>query len=549
MDEDMLKVFLAEDEYVVREGIKNNIDWQGHGYEFVGEASDGELAFPMIQRLKPDIVITDIRMPFMDGLELSRMIKKEMPWIEVIILSGYAEFDYAKEAISIGVAHYLTKPISGDELLSEIDALADKIEEKKRERELKDKYIREMAENYDEDRRKLFRNIVTGDMSISKLNEQAKSLELDIIAGYYGIVLLHVLSSHHTELEYSGSVVAIYEEIGKKAADKGAIIFDRNLEGKAILFKADTEERFNEILSDTIEEMEGILREYEHVRYYGGIGEGVCRLTEIPHSFETASHAFAHRYFTDKSEFRIYRESERIGTYKEDDFSISSVDPGLMDRSRVSGFLHKGTVQEVGYFIGELFDNIGENALRSNLLRQYIATDVYFAVAAFLESLGCDRNEIEPFNVAEGDIRDTDSTVTYLSEILKKAITVRDKNVTNKYNDIIDEVKKYIDENYSDAEMSLNKLASHVNFSPNHLSMIFSGQTGMTFIKYLTDLRIEKAKELLRCSSKRSVDISTEVGYKDPHYFSYLFKKTVGVTPTQYRSECRSEGADNVRIP
>ena len=132
----MLKVFLVEDEFVVREGIKNNIDWQSHGYDFCGEAGDGELAFPLIQKLKPDIVITDIRMPFMDGLVLSRLIKKEMPWIEIIILTGYEEFEYAKEGIKLGIARYLTKPISGDELLKEVDSLAAGIEEKRKEREI-----------------------------------------------------------------------------------------------------------------------------------------------------------------------------------------------------------------------------------------------------------------------------------------------------------------------------------------------------------------------------------------------------------------------------
>ena len=113
----MLKVFLVEDEVVMRNGIKNNIPWEQEGFEFVGEASDGELAYPLIKREKPDILITDIRMPFMDGLELSRLVKKELPQIKIIILSGYNEFDYAKNAISIGVTDYLLKPISSAKIL------------------------------------------------------------------------------------------------------------------------------------------------------------------------------------------------------------------------------------------------------------------------------------------------------------------------------------------------------------------------------------------------------------------------------------------------
>ena len=109
----MIKVFLVEDEIVMREGIKKNIPWESEGFEFVGDASDGELAYPLIQKSKPDILITDIKMPFMDGIELSRLVKKDMPDIKIIFLTGYDEFAYAKEAISIGVAEYLLKPITG----------------------------------------------------------------------------------------------------------------------------------------------------------------------------------------------------------------------------------------------------------------------------------------------------------------------------------------------------------------------------------------------------------------------------------------------------
>ena len=124
----MLKVFLVEDEVVMRNGIKNNIPWEQEGFEFVGEASDGELAYPLIKREKPDILITDIRMPFMDGLELSRLVKKELPQIKIIILSGYNEFDYAKTAISIGVTDYLLKPISSAKLLEAVKKVGDMIE-------------------------------------------------------------------------------------------------------------------------------------------------------------------------------------------------------------------------------------------------------------------------------------------------------------------------------------------------------------------------------------------------------------------------------------
>ena len=118
---------------------------------------------------------------------------------------------------------------------------------------------------------------------------------------------------------------------------------------------------------------------------------------------------------------------------------------------------------------------------------------------------------------------------------INKGIEIREGNVSGHNSDVVDRVKKYIEENYADDELSLNRIASHVNFSPNHLSMVFSQQTGNTLIKYLTDFRINKAKEYLKCTNKKSSEISVLVGYKDPHYFSYLFKKTQGVTPTQFR--------------
>ena len=539
----MLKVFLVEDEFVMREGIKNNIDWNSHGYEFCGEASDGELAFPMIQKLNPDIVITDIKMPFMDGLELSRLIKKELPFTEIIILSGYEEFEYAKEAIKIGVSQYLTKPINGEELLREVDLLAEKISEKRKEREIREKYVREMEENFLGERKNLFQYLVTGSKSMSELLEISDKLNIDLSAIWYRVALVKIQSMNHARDEYSNSLVQIEQKLKAIDADRGLLVFDRNLEGQALIFKADTREELEKIQNDYLGKMRDLLGDYTQIRYFVGIGMPVNRLSELPSSFEQASHAFAHRYLVKESCIWNYEEMEQ-NIYHDEEFNISNVNPKQLDRSKLREFLKFGDREEVIYFVEEYFKDLGPNAMKSNMFRQYIILDAYFCVVDFLDSLQFQKDELEPLDVTSGILQSEETAIKYVIRIIEKALELREKTASNRYGGIVDEVKKYIDKNYADEDLSLNVLASHVNFSPNHLSMVFSQQTGKTFIKYLTDFRMSKAKELLRCTGKRSSEISLEVGYKDPHYFSYLFKKTQGMTPTQYRGGKSQEGEE-----
>jgi len=540
----MLKVFLVEDEFVVREGIKRNIDWQANGYEFCGEAGDGELAFPMIQKLKPDIVITDIRMPFMDGLELSRLIKKEFPWIEIIILTGFEEFEYAKEAISLGVAKYLLKPISGDELLGEIADIAEKINEKKKEREIREKYAAEMEENLLKEKKELFQYLVTGSKSMTELLEIAERLKLDLSALWYNIVLVKVQSTNHAPEEYSKRMIAVEKKLKFLLDEPYVICFDRNLEGKALIFKADSIEELEALQNKYIAGLETELTGNEQYRYFGGIGKPVNRLRELPVSFESASHAFAQRYLIKGNCILDSRVLDQRTSAEKEEFDIHNIDPKELQSERIREFLKLGNKEEAVYFVDEFFKRQGANALNSTIFRQYIVMDVYFCVAAFLEELQVGREEIAAFDVNAGMLHSKEHAMEYVTKIIEKAVDLREKNSSNRYGSIVDQVKKYIEEHYEEEELSLNLLASYVNFSPNHLSMVFSQQTGQTFIKFLTDFRMNKAKELLRGTSMRSSEISLEVGYKDPHYFSYLFKKTQGMTPTQYRGKKNGEGEE-----
>ena len=179
----MLKIFLVEDEMIMREGIKKNIDWEKENFSFVGDAADGELAYPLIIQKKPDILITDIKMPFMDGLELSRLVKAELPDIKIIVLSGYDEFDYAKEAIDIGIAEYLLKPVTSAKLLETLHRVQKTILEQREKEAVKNGVDEEM---------KFFRKLVLGNMSVSLLLKEGRALGIELAASEYNLLLLQL---------------------------------------------------------------------------------------------------------------------------------------------------------------------------------------------------------------------------------------------------------------------------------------------------------------------------------------------------------------------
>ena len=167
----MIKVFLVEDEKIIRESVKHNIPWNMEGLEFVGDAGDGEIAYPMIQQLKPDILITDIRMPFTDGLELSRLVKEVLPEIKIIILSGYSDFDYAKQAINIGVTEYLLKPISSEKLLQEIKKVAEKIKEERVQSYYQEQLQLNQKEQETIEKQKFFNQLIFKELTFTQIIE------------------------------------------------------------------------------------------------------------------------------------------------------------------------------------------------------------------------------------------------------------------------------------------------------------------------------------------------------------------------------------------
>ena len=206
----------------------------------------------------------------------------------------------------------------------------------------------------------------------------------------------------------------------------------------------------------------------------------------------------------------------------------------------VERFFKNGTVEEVDSFLDELFQGIGEQNCKSLLYRQYVVMDLFFCASDFLDNLEIptenlpeecrDINQIVEKAGSAGELREQ------IGILFTETMQLRDGHSKKKYSKLLEDAKSFIDENYKHDDMSLNTVAAQVNISPSYFSTIFSNEMGQTFVEYLTRVRLDKAKELLMCSTMRTAEIGYEVGYKDSHYFSYIFKKIVGCSPKEYRS-------------
>ena len=539
----MIKVFLVEDEVVMRNGIKNNIPWEKEGLIFAGEASDGELAYPLIKKAQPDILITDIRMPFMDGLELSELVKKEFPRIKIIILSGYNEFDYAKQAIHIGVTDYLLKPITASKLLEAVKKVADVIEKEREEEGMLERYRLEMAENTVLDRQRLFKDLVTSRINFKEALERGEELGMDLSASFYQLMLFKLITSGPSNV-WSDSVVSCQEAIEEHMSGRSHIlVFDRGDEGWAFVMTGESEQDVERRTKECAVRLGELVRTYRDIQYFGSIGGCVNRLGDLKQSYQEAGQAFASRFFSEMNQVVSYSQMEQVFSAANESIDIHSVDGTKVNRKTLENFLKQGTVEEARGFVEEYFQNVGEKNYHSFMFRQYIVMDCYLCVRTFLEELGMELKRL-PDEVADMDsvLKESHSIEPLkdkLVRLFEETMALRDGQTASKYSQVLEEAMAFIRENYAREDISLNTVAARVNISPSYFSTIFRQEMGVTFVEYLTSVRMERAREFLMCSNKKTSEIGYEVGYKDSHYFGYLFKKTVGCTPKEYRAGSR----------
>ncbi len=517
-----MKVFLVDDEIAIRENLRNSFPWEENGFQLVGEAPDGEMALPMIRDLNPDILLTDIRMPFMDGMALCAEVRRVMPWIGVVILSGYDDFSYAQKAIPLGVREYLLKPITARELLNALKRVAGQIEEERRAQESMASLRRDVVSGNQFLREKLLASLFTeeGDrFEDEQLMRQMRQMGVNLAAGCYVVIDIAFSLSGEARARARSALSALAEATGGSVFTCGmahgarALVLGDN--------ERDAEERAYSFAASAAHLPQ--LENCEELRL--SIGETVNDYYDIRRSMQTARHV--------RHAAAGQGEGRRIIGVGELDNATTPLN--TLELSPLYERLQYASARELDAVLSEYTERLGSGAEGRELALGYLRIAAVIAARHIVSDAGADPQDVlDEALIAEALRSDGMEAVRAL---LLSAMACRDRSGRGLGQTPVGRARAFLSQRYSDPNLMLQDVAGEVSMSQSHFSTVFAQETGITFTQYLTALRIGKAKELLAATNMRSSEIAFAVGYNDAHYFSYLFKKQTGVTPSEYRRE------------
>ena len=527
----MYQVFVVEDELLIRQSIRKVIENMPGPYALCGEASDGEMALSMMQDLMPDIVLTDIRMPFLDGFELIRHAKAMMPWLKIVIISGYGDFEFAQKAISLGVDQYLLKPIRPPELTRAIEDMAKRIEA--------DKQQRTSAHGYDSDevqhalQQHFMQQLLYGGLHTSTLLERAHALKLDIVSPCYQLVLFSFGQEDPDHRLLQISVRNLLERLN----------FPLYYFSEANLLTVLCDGRDQASLSERVYQFIAILRhELRELcpTITTVVGNQVQRLSAVCQAYRTASDLLRKVYGVSSGQVVDVSDAAQIAAEM-----IELGDPfGPQFQTR----LQQTSGADVPALVDEVLGSPEGNRFNSALMRYYALIDLLKMTAqqAVKGNPALDIKDVAARLSERYDVMMASGSLPAFRqaaiELLQQAVTLREENLsTMKYSHVISRAEKYVAENFCDPNISLISVAKYVGLSAAHFSTVFSQTVGRSFINYLTAMRIERAKELLATTSMKLSSIAMEIGYNEPNYFSHVFRKLEGITPKEYRNRAQGD--------
>ncbi len=525
----MYQIFVVEDELLIRQNIRGIIEGMQGPYAFAGEASDGEMALSMIQDLMPDILLTDIRMPFLDGLSLIKHAKVIMPWLKVAVISGYGDFEYAQRAISMGVNLYLLKPVRQAELVQAIHSLAAQLEQERSASSMGAVSI-EQADVRQALKRSWMEEVLYERPALSPLLDRAQALNLDIVKGHYLATLISFDSS-------DADLYRVKAIVEKTLLEAGCELYLFNTADHMTLLQCGNDlkamnERVYQLITILRHELQEVCPVVTAV-----ISRETSRLGEVGKSCREAWQTM-----------RALRNIRAGRVINLNDATPDHTD--ILDRESPFGkaFQEKllfADPDDVPSLVDEALQGEGNGPFESMLIRYQTLVSVLQTAAemacgsASPERLRAWTDEIAGQFDLLAAAGSKSSFRGALIGILQAGLREKSRRTDNgsSYRHVISRAEQYTRDHFCDPNISLLSVAQHVGMSSAYFSTVFSQTTGQSFISFLTALRMEKARELLTGTRMRLSDIAMEIGYNEPNYFSHVFRKVTGVTPKEYRQQ------------
>lgn len=532
----LYRIMLVDDEEEVRKGIIRKIDWEHLGFEVVGDAENGEDALEKIEQLEPDVVMTDIRMPYMDGLMLTARIRQKYPSVKVLIFSGYDDFEYAQQAIKLNVTEYILKPVNVEELSEILDRvrenLNEEIEQRRNVNLLRDSYRSSLPIL-----RELFLNdMVRGTADAGQMEPKLKEYGIDILGARK---LLVAVIDMEQEEQTAERILTLHQELipisVKQLVEDNLKEYCRfsifnSTAGLTLVLAVDdhnTQTGLIDLLSDICKESKRILE----VSITIGVGQSCTDLEQIGKSYQSAVDALGYRAIVGGGKPIYINDVEPV--------SRGRLQMTSQEESELIAAVKFGPKEKIETVISRLMNRMEDAKVHLRQHQLYMMSIVNCMTRLMQQY---DLNPGEMFNTQEQykdiltAIQRRDEFENWMTAVACRMNQVLNQERDNTTKKVIVEAKQYIQDHYQNPELSVEMICRELHMSPAYFSTMFKKETGQTYIGYLTEIRLGKAVELLNETDDKTYVIAEKVGYQEQNYFSYVFKKRFGVSPTKYRS-------------
>ncbi len=505
----MLKVYIADDEEVVRQGLKNIIDWEGLGFDICGEASNGLVAYNDIKKLLPDLILVDIRMPKLQGLDLASQLREDGFTGHIIVLSGYSEFKYAQEAIRCDVDYYLTKPIEEEELYTSVQNIKNLIQKQQIHTEHHNYYQEKAKAKIIEDMMKIEgKSLATLEYSLGELN-------LD--ADQYQVLIIQQLSEGkdvYTSLCEALKVPTRTNMIEQLSIEKYRVIL---LKGELIIGRfAGYRKDFSAI--------------EENISFIA-VGRVVAGINEIYYSYHEALAVFERQFFLDRTQHIVELSelpSKELLTY------MFSAQHSKEIGKKLYNYIVIFRKKECMTYLEGLKEQLIYSKNSTESMKSFLAGVYIYIVQEFKRNY----SNYEPNFLTNAEIIEwfheclyLEDTLEFMTEEVHRLVQLIGGFSSDS---IVDEIIDYIQHHY-DEDIKLKRLAPKFGYNSSYLGKIFSKKMDVGFNDYLHQVRTNRAKTLLLDQRYKVYEISALVGYKNVDYFHLKFKQFEGTTPNDYR--------------